>query len=121
MRGRELRSFFKRAYADLLPAEVIAKKKHGFGLPIPIWLRQDPRLNEMMRDLVLSPRSVQRGYFRRSALERLIAEHAAEEGSYYGTFLWNLMILELWHRRWIDDSGPISSAPGRSPISAIAP
>jgi asparagine synthase (glutamine-hydrolysing) len=98
MRGRRLRSFFKRAYADLLPIEIRTKTKHGFGLPIPIWLRTDPRLNEMMRDLVLSPRSLQRGYFEPRALEDLVRTHQTDETSFYGTALWNLMALELWHR-----------------------
>jgi asparagine synthase (glutamine-hydrolysing) len=92
MRGRHLRSFFKRAYADLLP-------KHGFGLPIPIWLRTHKQMNEMMHDLVLSPQSLQRGYFRKRALEALVEDHKTDTTSYYGTILWNLMILELWHRR----------------------
>lgn len=98
MRGRNLRSFFKSAYADLLPVEVRLKKKHGFGLPIPIWLRTDKQLNELMRDLVLSPRSIQRGYFRKKGLEELVERHKTDETSYYGTALWHLMMLELWHR-----------------------
>lgn len=98
MRGRNLRSFFKDAYADLLPRETLTKTKHGFGLPIPVWLRIDARLNEMMHELVLSPRSVQRGYFRKQALEQLVRSHKTDETSFYGTVLWNLMILELWHR-----------------------
>ena len=98
MRGRELRSFFKNAYADLLPPEIRKKKKHGFGLPIPVWLRTDQRLNDLMHDLVLSPRSVQRGYFRRKALENLVELHKTDKSSFYGTVLWNLMILELWLR-----------------------
>jgi asparagine synthase (glutamine-hydrolysing) len=100
MRGRHLRSFFKKAYADLLPLETRTKEKHGFGLPIPVWLRTDQRLNEMMHDLVLSPRSVQRGYFRKKALEELVQRHKTDETSFYGTILWNLMILELWHRTY---------------------
>jgi asparagine synthase (glutamine-hydrolysing) len=100
MRGQKLRSFFKTAYADLLPVEIRRKKKHGFGLPIPVWLRTDKKLNEMMRDLVLSPRSVQRGYFRKRTLEWLIALHATDETSFFGTILWHLMMLELWHRRY---------------------
>ncbi|MBI3756935.1 MAG: hypothetical protein HY267_03060 [Deltaproteobacteria bacterium] len=102
MRGTRLRSFFKDAYADLLPAETRKKQKHGFGLPIPIWLRTDKNLNEMMHDLLLSSRSLQRGYFRKSALEELVARHQIDESSFYGTILWNLMILELWHRRYAD-------------------
>jgi asparagine synthase (glutamine-hydrolysing) len=99
MRGRELRSFFQRAYADVLPLETRKKTKHGFGLPIPVWLRTDPTLNEMMHDLVLGPRSLQRGYFRRSALERLVEAHRTDASSFYGTYLWNLMVLELWQRQ----------------------
>jgi asparagine synthase (glutamine-hydrolysing) len=98
MRGRRLRTFFKRAYSDFLPLETINKTKHGFGLPIPIWLRTNKTLNEMMHDLVLGSRSTQRGYFSRKSLEKLIERHATDETSFYGTILWNLMILELWHR-----------------------
>jgi len=99
MRGRKLRVFFKRAYRDLLPPEVATKTKHGFGLPIAVWLRTDPTLNAMMHDLVLAPRSLARGFFRKEALERLVADHRVEEEPFYGTVLWNLMVLELWQRR----------------------
>jgi asparagine synthase (glutamine-hydrolysing) len=98
MRGRNLRSFFKKAYSDLLPLEIQTKQKHGFGLPIPVWLRTDKQLNEMMYDLVLSPRSLQREYFCKKALEKLLESHKTDGTSFYGTTLWNLMILELWHR-----------------------
>jgi asparagine synthase (glutamine-hydrolysing) len=104
MRGRKLRVFFKNAYRDLLPPEVTAKTKHGFGLPIGVWLRTDPTLNAMMHDLVLGPRSLARGYFRKQALERLVAEHQVEEAEFAGTVLWNLMVLEEWHRRYRDGS-----------------
>jgi hypothetical protein len=33
LRGMRLRWFFKKALSDFLPPEIIAKKKHGFGLP----------------------------------------------------------------------------------------
>jgi asparagine synthase (glutamine-hydrolysing) len=98
MRGRNLRSFFKKTYADLLPLEIQIKQKHGFGLPISAWLRTDKLLNEMMYDLVLSPQSLQRGYFRKKALTKLVESHMTDETSFYGTMLWNIMVLELWHR-----------------------
>jgi len=104
MRGRKLRSFFKSVYSDLLPPETLAKTKHGFGLPIPIWLRTDRQLNDMMYDLLLSPRSVQRGYFRKSAIDDLVVRHKTDSTSFYGTVIWNLMVLELWHRRYLDSN-----------------
>ncbi len=105
MRGEELRTFFKETYADLLPPETRAKQKHGFGLPISLWLRDVPALRERMRDLVLGPASVARGYFRPAGLEELVRRHAADTTPFYGTILWNLMILELWHRRVLDGAG----------------
>ncbi len=98
MRGCALRTFFKRAYSDLLPPAVLTKTKHGFGLPIPIWLRTDTRLNGMMIDLVLSSRSVLRRHFRKKTLEELVWLHKSDTTSFYGSILWNLMILELWHQ-----------------------
>jgi asparagine synthase (glutamine-hydrolysing) len=100
MRGTQLRSFFKKAYADLLPAEIRTKQKHGFGLPIPVWLRTNRQLNELMHDLLFSSQALQRGYFQRKAVEELVIRHQVDETSFYGTVLWHLMILELWHRSY---------------------
>ena len=104
MRGRRLRSFFKQAYSDVLPAATLSKTKHGFGLPIPVWLRTDRQLNEMMHDLVLGPRTLQRGYFRKQTLEQLVERHKTDDTSFYGTLLWNVMSIELWFRQTPSES-----------------
>ena len=98
MRGTQLRSFFKKAYADLLPVSIRKKTKHGFGLPIAIWLKTNKTLNEMMNDLVLSQRSHQRGFFQKDTLQRIVELHKTDETGFYGTLLWNFMIIELWFR-----------------------
>jgi asparagine synthase (glutamine-hydrolysing) len=98
MRGLELRSFFKDAYADLLPEETRLKKKHGFGLPIAGWLRTEPALNELMRELVLGARARERGILSRRGAEELVRLHREDTTSFFGTALWNLMMLELWLR-----------------------
>ncbi|ALA59782.1 asparagine synthase (glutamine-hydrolyzing) [Nitrospira moscoviensis] len=102
MPARELRVFFKRTYADFLPKEILTKTKHGFGLPIPVWLRTDKRLNDMMHELVLGSTTVQRGMFKKKALEELVERHRTESGSFYGDILWNVMIWELWLRTYWD-------------------
>jgi asparagine synthase (glutamine-hydrolysing) len=99
MRGRKLRTFFKAAYADLLPLEIRRKTKHGFGLPIPVWLKTDKGLNDLMHDLLLGTTGLERGLFPRHRIEHLIKEHKSDDTSFYGTILWNLMTLELWLRR----------------------
>ncbi len=112
MRGRELRTFFKHAYADLLPAEVRTKTKHGFGLPIAQWLQTDRILQDMLHDLVLGSRALSRGYFQKRALEDLIERHRTDPTYFFGATLWNLMILELWHRSFEAEGRGAPAEPG---------
>lgn len=98
MRGHHLRTFFKETYSDLLPLATRTKIKHGFGLPIAVWLRTNKGLRDMMHELVLSTNSLHRGYFKRKTLQRIIEEHEKDCGSFYGAVVWNIMIIELWHR-----------------------
>ena len=102
VKGFNKRYLFKRAFRDLLPAEVIRKKKHGFGIPVATWLKTDRRLRELSRDVLFSARAAQRGYFRRSFLDDLVGKHESDDSTYYGDTLWSFLILELWHRQFVD-------------------
>ena len=106
MRRRQLRSFFKGAYADLLPRDIRTKKKHGFGLPIPIWLRSNKQLNDMMHDLLLGPSSALQEYCRKKTLAMLVDLHKTDTTAFYGTVLWNMMMLELWLRSLVQAGVP---------------
>jgi asparagine synthase (glutamine-hydrolysing) len=95
----EKRFIFKRAFAELLPGEILAKVKHGFGLPVSHWLKTHPGFRELARDTLLSPGSRGRGYYAAGALESLFRLHETDSTPFYGDILWNLLMLELWHRR----------------------
>ncbi len=94
VRGLTLRYFFKRALRDFLPAEVIAKSKHGFGLPFGTWLRTTPALQSLV-DASLE-RLARRGYVRREFIKRLMRAHRSEHAAYYGHAIWVLVTLDLW-------------------------
>jgi asparagine synthase (glutamine-hydrolysing) len=106
VRRLEKRFLFKRAFGQLLPTEILAKRKHGFGVPTSLWLRTDPGFRELARDTLLSRRSRERGYFRRGAIERLFESHATDTTPYYGDILWTVLMLELWHGRHADTTRP---------------
>ena len=103
----ENRYLFKQAFRNLLPAEVIQKTKHGFGIPVAHWLKSDPRLRELSRDVLLGRRTFERGYVRRTFVERLFRSNESEETSYYGDMLWSLLTLELWHRQFVDQTAQV--------------
>jgi len=97
-RGGRLKSLLKRAFADLLPPENVNRRKMGFGVPVGQWFRGP--LRDLLRDALLSPRSLERGYFRESEVRRLVDEHLGRRVD-HSFQLWNLLMLELWHREFI--------------------
>ncbi len=100
VRGSEKRYLFKRAFASLLPRQVLTKTKHGFGLPVSDWLKTHRLFHDLARDTLLSNRCLQRGYLAPGSVESLLRLHAEDTTPYYGDMLWTLLMLELWHRRF---------------------
>jgi len=89
----------KSAVADLLPAEIVNRKKLGFPTPWEYWLK-GPQL-ELLEHLLLERRTLQRGLFREKVVQHLFAEHRAGTRD-HGNRIWRLLNLELWLRACID-------------------
>jgi asparagine synthase (glutamine-hydrolysing) len=102
VKGWSKRYIFKKAFENFLPKAILKKKKHGFGLPTGDWLRHNRGFRDLARSLLLDSRAIQRGYLKRSAVEQLLKLHDSEASSYFATHIWNLMMLELWHRHHAD-------------------
>jgi len=104
LRGLEKRYLFKLATRSLLPKATLQKKKHGFGLPIGLWLKSDPLFRQLAGDVLLDPRTYQRGYFRQDFIESLFGKMASDDTPYYGDLLYSFLILELWHREHLESA-----------------
>ena len=100
---------FKRAVRGLVPNETIERPKRGFGVPIDHWFRGE--LKTFASDLLLGPTSTSRGYFHKHVIERLLHEHVSGVRSWHHQ-LWNLVMLELWHRAFIDKRAAAPSPMG---------
>jgi asparagine synthase (glutamine-hydrolysing) len=102
IRGGTKKYILKRALADLLPKDILHRPKMGFGVPIDHWLRHE--LREMVHDTLLAPRALARGYFRPEVVQRFLDEHVRGKANWH-YLLWNLLMLELWHRTYVDGDG----------------
>lgn len=94
VRGQQLRYFFKKAVGDFLPADIITKSKHGFGLPFGLWMEQHGPLRDLAYDSLQAFRA--RGYVQPAYIDNLIAQHRSGHASYYGVMIWVVMMLEQW-------------------------
>ncbi len=100
LHGSTTKYILKQIARELLPAEIVNRRKHGFGVPLGAWLWQDA---SGVRDLLLSPEARARGLFQMPAVERLIEEHVSGRRD-HGQRLWSLLTLEWWYRLFIDPS-----------------
>jgi asparagine synthase (glutamine-hydrolysing) len=93
LRGWTTKSILKRALRNDLPAEVLTRRKQGFGVPLDAWLR-GPLRPHMAR--WLSPqRLAAQGLFEPTAVQRLVSEHLAGRRN-HRKVLWALMMFEAW-------------------------
>lgn len=82
--------------------ELLDRPKMGFSVPLAKWFCQD--LRQMAYDVLLSSRASQRENFQTHEIARLLHEHG--NGGDHGSKLWDLLVLELWHREFIDGHVP---------------
>jgi asparagine synthase (glutamine-hydrolysing) len=99
IQGMAGKFILKRAVEDLLPRELVYRKKMGFPTPWDYWLA-GPQLEKIER-LLLEPRATGRGLFRPEAVRRLCSEHRAKSRD-HGNRIWRLLNFEIWQRVMID-------------------
>jgi hypothetical protein len=63
--------------------------------------------------MLLEPRSMNRGFFKRAAVERLFKEHRANSHDHYDR-IWRLLNLELWHRVCLEGESHDFAMPDKS-------
>jgi asparagine synthase (glutamine-hydrolysing) len=103
LRGWQTKAVLREALKDLVPREIITRRKMGFPVPMGRWLRGP--CWPIVQEFVLAPRSLERGLFKPDSLRRLADEHRAGAWE-HGTRLWLLVNLEIWQRIFLDGEAP---------------
>ncbi|HVF56884.1 MAG TPA: asparagine synthase (glutamine-hydrolyzing) [Pyrinomonadaceae bacterium] len=99
LRGLKRKYILKRAAEQLLPRDVVWRKKAGFSAPIRAWLRGP--LRPLVDDLLSEETVRRRGLFRPSEVRRVVDANASGREDYNQQVL-QLLTLEMWHRAFID-------------------
>lgn len=99
IKGLSGKHILKEAVADLLPQDIVYRKKMGFPTPWAYWLA-GPQLAEIEL-MLFEPRSQARNLFRPEVVRSIFAEHRAGYRD-HGNRIWRLLNLELWQRVFID-------------------
>jgi asparagine synthase (glutamine-hydrolysing) len=92
---QELRSLMK----DILPAEIVNRKKHGFILPVNEWLRNG--LSGFCREKLLSRESHASSMHDKNLLKNLFKKSSGFREIEKISLLWRLLIFEIWNDIYI--------------------
>jgi asparagine synthase (glutamine-hydrolysing) len=102
------KAIFKKAVADLLPAEILSRPKRGFAVPIVEWFRG--ALKAPMQELLGDRRFVERGWLDDGVVHAIVDEHLDGRRD-HALPIWSLMTLELWARQFLDGAQPAMESP----------
>jgi asparagine synthase (glutamine-hydrolysing) len=111
VRGFATKYIAKKALSRQVPREILDRKKTGFPVPYDSWMRNE--LKGWLRDILLDRETSSRGYFRKSAIEKLLVE--STESGRNSKELFSLAVLELWHRQFLGNESQTSHPPSLDP------
>ncbi len=89
----------KKAVQGTLPDSIIHRSKMGFGVPLKHWFRKEAA--DLAREMLLSQKARERGFFSVSEVEWTLNNHAAS-GRDFSFKLWALLFFEAWCQKWLD-------------------
>ncbi|WP_308621598.1 asparagine synthase (glutamine-hydrolyzing) [uncultured Desulfovibrio sp.] len=95
LRGFRRKYLLKKAFAGLLPPEILHRNKRGFQIPVAEWLRGT--LRPLMDDLLGERALAAQGLFAPAAVRALVDAHCSGRADLRKP-LWTLMVLQLWLR-----------------------
>jgi asparagine synthase (glutamine-hydrolysing) len=90
-----LKRLLRRSFRTILPPEIVRRRKHGFGVPIDRWFRNE--LKAPFCDLVLVKDARSANVINQARAATLFSEHVDGLRSHGGR-LWGLLALEVWLR-----------------------
>ncbi len=107
LKRRRGKRILLETFGDLLPAAIQNRPKMGFGVPLDHWFRHE--LKSFVREKLLNPKALGRGYFQPDAVRKLVEEH--QSGRWDHSYrLWSLLCFEEWHQMFLD-----AASVGREP------
>ncbi len=101
LRGGATKWILRQAVADVLPAEILNRRKVGFDTPAAAWMRGPHR--DFVRDLLLSSAAQNRGWWTPRGVDFALNNTASPQ---WFDVVWKLASIEAWARVFLDNQTP---------------
>ncbi len=105
-RGGASKWILRQAVSDILPQSVLTRRKVGFDTPAEFWMKGQH--SGFLRDVLLSKRAAERGFWNRQTIENLLS-HNSTTGWF--DVVWKVFCIETWASIFLDGSVDGASLP----------
>ncbi len=99
MKNGRLKHLLKESMSDLLSAEILDRKKRGFGAPLGAWLKKE--LAPLLQLFINRESVEQRGLMHWPVIEQTLTQHLSQQEDHTDHLL-ALLNLEIWCRLYLD-------------------
>ena len=100
LKGIKTKYILKKSVKNILPEEILKRKKQTFQVPIDNWMKAG--LKEYMEENLLEKNSDSLKYFKTKEIEKILNNYKNSK-LYYTRQLWNLLTFKIWHDLYIND------------------
>ena len=101
LNGLKTKYILKKVAEELLPRNIVYRKKKGFGVPLAKWLTGE--LREFMLDYLSQERIERQGIFHYPCVSQLINEQLTMKKD-NRELLWTLLVFQTWYERYIESA-----------------
>ena len=102
MRGLQEKHILRLAMRDVLPPEILRRKKRGLSAPYVQWTRDLP---EFAVELLSETQLREKGYFNPKFVVHMVEQHRASKAD-YGRELMGVLGVQLWDHLFMKDCRP---------------
>ena len=100
LRGFTSKYILRKALSDLIPEEILKRRKQGFTVPLAPWFRKE--LRNFTQEILSQNSIAKRGYFDYNYIKHILEEHLEGERN-YSREIWSLLVFELWSKKYLEN------------------
>ena len=97
--GKKRKIILKDTFKDLIPQELFKAPKHGFAVPISIWM--DSFLGDRLKSVTTKEFLARQGLFDYDYIQRTIQAHVDQKEN-RDSELWTFYVFQEWYIRYIE-------------------
>jgi asparagine synthase (glutamine-hydrolysing) len=95
---KEGKLILKETFSDLIPKELLHRKKHGFEVPVQQWMKNELK-EKIEKDLMSESYVREQGIFNYSAIKTLLEKVQSKNPGDSAARIWGLMLFNNWYRK----------------------